>query len=80
MSKFAWEEGEIEITKEGLDTGEAFIVERKPNEVRIQYGSATDDGNFTDGHAVVKRGEKFFNWTFRELQATDSNRIVYKDS
>jgi hypothetical protein len=57
---------------------EAFITEKTPDEVTVDFGSGDDDADILiDGNMVIRKGEKFFNWSFDQLQDTDAEIIEY---
>ncbi len=56
---------------------EAFITNKTPDEVTIDFGGENEQGAMMDGNMVIRAGDSFFNWTFDELQKNDSPVIIY---
>lgn len=57
---------------------EAFIVEKTNKNIFIIFGGIIT-GIFEDAFINIKKGEKFFNLTFEELQKLDIGKINFKE-
>ena len=57
---------------------EAFITEKTPEVVSIDFGGEID-GVLMDGQLEIRKGETFFDWTFEELQEEIATTITYRN-
>ena len=57
----------------------AFITYKSKSVVELEFGGETSAGILIDGFDKIQEGEKFFNWTFDQLQETDETSIIYNE-
>ncbi len=57
----------------------AFITHKTKSIVELEFGGVISGGIIADGFDIIIENQKFFNWTFDQLQKTDETSIIYDE-